>query len=130
MRAWFQRFMSGRYGNDSLNVFLCICSLVLLVLGMFLSGILYYVGIALLIWSYYRMLSRNTQKRYAENLKYLSLKNRASAWASQRRVRFAQRGVYRYFRCPCCRQEIRIPKGRGRVSITCPKCKTQFIKKS
>lgn len=130
MKAWLQRFMSGRYGNDPLNSFLCLCSLVFLVLGMFFSGLLYYVGIGLLVWAYFRMLSRNVQKRYAENLKFLSLKSSAAAWFSQRRVRFAQRGVYRYFRCPCCRQEIRIPKGRGRVSITCPKCKTQFIKKS
>lgn len=130
MKAWFQRFMSGRYGSDQLSNFLCIVSLVCLILGMFVSGFLYYVGLALLIWCYFRMFSRNVSKRYAENMKYLELKGRVTAWFTQRKVRFAQRKAYRYFRCPCCHQEIRIPRGHGRVSITCPKCKTQFIKKS
>ena len=130
MRAWFQRFMSGRYGNDQLSSFLCIFSLICLLLGMFLSGILYYIGLALLIWCYFRMFSRNTRKRYAENLKFLQLKGHVTGWFAARKVRFSQRSTYRYFRCPNCHQEIRVPKGRGRISITCPKCRTQFIKKS
>ena len=130
MKAWFQRFMSGRYGFDQLSGFLCILSLILVVLGAWISGILYWLGLALLLWCYFRIFSRNTQKRYAENLKYLSLQAQVREWFARRRLRFDQRKTYRYFRCPHCRQSIRVPRGRGRISITCPKCGTSFIKKS
>ncbi len=130
MKAWFQRFMSGRYGFDQLNGFLCILSLILVVLGAWLSGFLYWLGLALLLWCYYRMFSRNIQKRYAENMKYLSLQNQAKDWLARQKLRFDQRKVYRYFKCPHCKQSIRVPRGRGRISITCPKCGTSFIKKS
>ena len=130
MKAWFQRFMSGRYGFDQLNGFLCILSLILVVLGAWLSGFLYWMGLALLLWCYYRMFSRSIQKRYAENMKYLSLQNQVKDWFARQKLRFDQRKVYRYFKCPHCRQSIRVPRGRGRISITCPKCGTSFIKKS
>ena len=122
--------MSGRYGFDQLNGFLCILSLILVVLGAWLSGFLYWVGLALLLWCYYRMLSRSIQKRYAENSKYLSLQNQVKDWLARQKLRFDQRKVYRYFKCPHCKQSIRVPRGRGRISITCPKCGTSFIKKS
>ena len=122
--------MSGRYGFDQLNGFLCILSLILVVLGAWLSGFLYWLGLALLLWCYYRIFSRNIQKRYAENSKYLSLQNQAKDWLARQKLRFDQRKVYRYFKCPHCRQSIRVPRGRGRISITCPKCGTSFIKKS
>ena len=130
MKAWFQRFMSGRYGSDQFCNFLCMASLVFLVLGMFASGILYYIGLGLLIYCFFRMLSRNTQKRYAENQWYLQKKAAVVGWFAKRKLRFAQRKTYCYFNCPHCHQEIRIPKGKGKVSITCPKCGTQFVKKS
>lgn len=122
--------MSGRYGFDQLNGFLCILSLILVVLGAWLSGFLYWLGLALLLWCYYRIFSRNIQKRYAENMKYLSLQNQAKDWLARQKLRFGQRKVYRYFKCPHCKQSIRVPRGRGRISITCPKCGTSFIKKS
>lgn len=130
MRAWFQRFMSGRYGYDSFSRFLSIAALVLLILGLFLWDILYYVGLAVLIYSYFRTFSRNIQKRYAENQWFLNRTAGLRSSAGHLRARFAQRREYRYFRCPHCRQTIRVPRGRGRISITCPKCQTQFIRKS
>lgn len=122
--------MSGRYGFDQLSGFLCIVSLILVVLGAWLSGFLYWVGLALLIWCYFRIFSRNVQKRYAENMKYLAVQNQVKDWLARRKLRFDQRKTYRYFQCPHCRQSIRVPRGRGRIAITCPKCGTSFIKKS
>ena len=106
MKGWFQRFMSGRYGFDQFSGFLCISSLIFVVIGAWLSPVLYWLGLAALVYSYFRILSRNTRKRYEENLKYL------------------------YYRCPKCGQQLRVPRGRGKISITCPKCGNQFIKKS
>lgn len=130
MKGWFQRFMSGRYGFDQFSGFLCIASLILIVIGAWVSPVLYWLGLAAIIYSYFRILSRNTRKRYAENLKYLSYQSRATAWFAKQQVRFKQRKEYHYYRCPQCGQQLRVPRGRGKISITCPKCGHQFIKKS
>lgn len=70
MKAWFQRFMSGRYGSDTFGNFLCVTALVCLVIGLFV-GIFYYIGLLLLLYAYFRMLSRNVHKRYAENIAFM-----------------------------------------------------------
>ena len=129
MRAWLQRFMSGRYGSDAFGNFLCVVSLICLVLGLFV-GIFYYIGLALLIYTYFRMLSRNVSKRYAENQMFLQKSAGVRAKFARFKQRFSLRKTYRYFSCPRCKQQIRVPKSRGRISITCPKCGTQFIKKN
>ena len=130
MKGWFQRFMAGRYGFDQFGGFLCISSLILIVIGAWVSPVLYWLGLILLIYSYFRVLSRNRSKRYAENLKYLTLQNKVVDWANRYILRFKQRKQYRDFRCPQCGQQLRVPRGRGKISITCPKCPNQFIKKS
>lgn len=131
MREKIRRFMVGRYGTDSLNQFLSILSLAMLVLAMFSHiWILYWVGIGLLIYQYYRMLSRNIPARTAENYKFYTMKNNFTAWRHQQKVQWNNRKLYHYYRCPQCRQKMRVPRGRGRIQITCPKCGTQFIKKS
>ncbi len=130
MRSWLQRFMSGRYGYDRFNRFLSITSLVLFVLGLLFSPLLYWLGILALGYCYFRLLSRNIHKRYQENAKYMALESKVTGWFATRRTRFRQRKQYRYFSCPHCRQQLRVPRGKGRISITCPKCGTQFVKKS
>ena len=122
--------MTGRYGMDGLGQFLNILALVLLVLGLFASRIFYWLGLALVVYVYVRVFSRNTQKRIQENYAYYALRGRVQNWLRQRKEHFAQRRVYRFYRCPQCRQQLRVPRGRGKISITCPKCKTEFIKKS
>ena len=111
MRSWFQRFMSGRYGFDQLGGFLCIASFILVIVGAWVSPVLYWLGLILLIYSYFRVLSRNRSKRYAENLKYLTLQNKVVDWANRYILRFKQRKQYRYFRCPQCGQQLRVPRG-------------------
>ena len=107
----------------------------LLLVSTFLSAffrvnILYWLGLALLIYSYFRILSRNVSKRYEENQRYLNAKYRAVVKKNNLKKRWAQRSTYRFFKCPQCKQTVRVPKGRGKICITCPKCKTEFIKKS
>ena len=88
MRSWFQRFMSGRYGFDQLGGFLCVVSFILVIVGAWVSPVLYWLGLILLIYSYFRVLSRNRSKRYAENLKYLTLQNKVVDWANRYILRF------------------------------------------
>lgn len=126
--------MSGRYGGDAFSNFLSLAALVVVVLGLFIPGLfgmlLGWLGWAALIYSYYRIFSRNIPRRAAENRWFLAQRYAVQQRFASARTRFAQRKVYRYFRCPRCRQQLRVPRGRGRISITCPKCGTSFIKKS
>lgn len=133
MKAWFQRFMSGRYGVDPFSQFLSTAALILVIFGLFLPGplrLLGWLGWAALIYSYFRIFSRNIARRSAENRWFLEKRYAVQQRFGSAKTRFDQRKVYRYFRCPHCRQQLRVPRGRGRISITCPKCGTTFIKKS
>lgn len=119
----FRHFMMGRYGSDKLNMTILGGGLLACLLGMFiklpvLNLILTLLSYGLMIWAIFRMLSRNTYKRYQENRKFLRLKDRLKD------------REHRYFECPRCRQPVRVPKGKGKISITCPKCGDKFIKKT
>ena len=89
-----------------------------------------YLGAALLIFCYYRTFSRNISKRTEENYKFYTLKDRVDNKFKGWKEQWANRKVYHYYRCPQCRQKLRVPRGRGRLQISCPRCGTQFIKKS
>ena len=135
MKEKLRQFMIGRYGVDDLSRAQIIVSMVLLLVSTFLSAffrvnILYWLGLALLIYSYFRILSRNVSKRYEENQRYLNAKYRAVVKKNNLKKRWAQRSTSRFFKGPQCKQTVRVPKGRGKICITCPKCKTEFIKKS
>lgn len=129
MREKFQNFMYGRYGNDELNRFISYATLASIILEIFL-GIrpLYFVSLILLVILYVRMLSRNISARYAENQKYLQIRSRITGIFRKNSAN-AQPG-YKIFQCPQCSQKIRIPKGKGKIKIHCPKCGNDFIKKS
>ena len=134
LREKVAKLMYGRYGVDQLGRAMLIFALVLCVLSLFvprrLSGIIYYISLILIILMYIRMFSKNIQKRYQENNKYLSLKASFLRKFQREKEIFSQRRFYHFYRCPRCRQRIRIPRGKGRIEIRCPKCSQTFIKKS
>lgn len=130
MREKLQRFMWGRYGNDQLNRFLMIIVLVFLVLSMIFRGPFYFLALAALIYSYFRMFSRNIAKRSAENQWYLKKSMKARGFFQKKKRELSQRKQYHIYKCPNCKQKIRVPRGRGRIAITCRKCGTEFVKKS
>ncbi len=131
MKDRLRQFMVGRYGVDELNRFLLILSLVAMIISRILGGgILYLTSVLVLGYAYFRMLSRNIGKRYRENMVYLKVRNRFLWFFLRGRNTINQRKNYHIYKCPGCGQKIRIPKGKGRVSITCPKCRKEFIKKS
>lgn len=135
MRERFQRFMSGRYGADELSKTLSIAVVVCLVVSLFsgllpVLSILYWIGLGLMVYNTYRMFSRNVSKRHEENQKFLNARYQAAVKKNARKKRWEQRDTYRFFKCPSCKQQVRVPKGRGKICITCPKCRAEFIKKS
>ena len=130
MREKMMRFMQGRYGNDKLGQAMLVLALICMVLSMFRIPLVSTVGLVLLILVYYRMFSRQISKRAAENQKYLTLEWKVRAKLQKRKQAVAQNRTHRIFRCPNCRQKIRVPRHRGRIAISCRKCGTEFIKKT
>ena len=131
MREKLRRFMTGRYGVDQLSRLQLVLTLVLLVLSMITKlPIFYGLAIILLIYMYYRMFSKNTTKMYAQNQKYLNMRYQIVVKWNNAKKHFAQRKEYRFYRCPKCHQKVRVPRGKGKICITCPKCRNEFIKKS
>ncbi len=131
MREKLQRFMSGRNGTDDLSKCCLVVAMAALIISMFSRWTLFYIlGLVLLIYAYWRTFSKNVPKRYEENQKYLNFRYQAVVKKEQWKKRFAGRKIYRYFKCPQCRQRVRVPKGKGKICITCPKCRTEFVKRS
>lgn len=132
MREKLQRFMWGRYGNDQLNRFLMVVMLAGLVLSMIFrfSGPFYFIALAALTWSYFRMFSRNIAKRSAENQWYLNQSRKVKGFFQKKKRELSQRKQFHIYKCPNCRQKLRVPRGKGRIAITCRKCGTEFFKKS
>lgn len=131
MMERLRRFMYGRYGNDQLNNAMLIGCLVLMLLGMFFrTSAIYVVGLVLLVLCYARMLSKNTTKRFSENQKFLIFWNKVKKKVTDVKFRIADRKTHRYFKCPTCKQRLRVPKGKGKLNISCPHCRASFIKKT
>lgn len=123
--------MIGRYGTDQFGQFLLITAIISMVISMlFHTPVFNTLSILLLILSYYRMLSKNHSRRYAENMKYLQYSGKVTGFFKAKKRYFSQLKDFHIYKCPSCKQKIRIPRGKGRISITCPKCRMEFIKKS
>lgn len=123
MATALRSFMAGRYGTDRLNMVILCAGLVASILSMMIPTqpaniILWALSYVLMILAIWRSLSRNTYKRYQENRKFLHFFDR---------IRDRQ---HRYFDCPKCRQMVRVPRGKGKISITCPRCREKFVKKT
>ena len=133
-------FMYGRNGMDRLSQFMLYLSLLLLIVSAILfsvsSGsnisatILQYAAVLLLVLGYFRAFSRNLVKRRNENLQYLKTVYPISNWFRSKRQRLKMRKNYKLFTCPTCKTTLRIPKGKGRVCLTCPRCHSKFEGKS
>ncbi len=134
MRKWLAKLMVGRYGVDQLTNFLLIVSMVILLVATLLvrnsavHSVLFTLAVALLVIGYYRIFSRKTSKRYEENQKYLRLRNRLTGRLRALRDRLRQSRTHRFFKCPECGVTVRVPKGKGKIKITCPKCRATFVK--
>ena len=123
-------FMAGRNGNDQFNLFLLVVELVLIIVSSFTGGAMYLLVLALLVYIYFRMLSRNLYKRQDENNRYLRAKYKLQSRLRLLGERWKQRRDYKFFVCPSCRATLRVPKGRGKIKIDCRNCGTSFTGKS
>lgn len=125
------RFMYGRYGLDQLSRLLMFVALAMLIITLFWHNpFMYFLAVALMVYTYFRMFSRNISKRYSENQAYLKVRYKVTGRLNRFKFRMKDRKTHRIFKCPGCSQKIRVPKGKGRISIKCPKCRIQFTKKT
>lgn len=121
--ASMEHFMLGRYGTDKLNTYILTGGVIICLIALLIPFPLVRLGLTLLSYglmflAIFRSFSRNTYKRYQENRRFLLLLDR---------VKDRQ---HRYFDCPHCRQPVRVPRGKGKISITCPKCQEKFVRKT
>lgn len=131
MKEKFMRFMYGRYGVDTLGKYSLGAGLATMVLSIvFDSYTLSLLSWFFIILTYFRMFSRNLYKRSSENQTFLNKTYKLRTWFGNQKNMMAQRKTHHIYRCPGCKQKIRVPRGKGRIEIRCPKCHTTFIKNS
>ena len=128
--ASVQRYMYGRYGMDQMNTVLLYTTLGLSIVGMFWHNIfIYWISYVTMIAMMVRALSKNHQKRYHENEKFLQMIRPVKRLSGKMKHQLQDKNN-RYYSCPQCHQTIRVPKGKGKIAITCPKCRKEFIKRT
>lgn len=124
---WFRKFMIGRYGVDQLNMALLILSVLVTLTASFIrQPIVSYIGYIPVVICVMRMLSRNVQRRHMENYKFIMLINPIYSWYKKVQNKAKDSKTYVHFKCPSCWQGLKVPRGKGRITITCPKCRKQF----
>lgn len=131
MKEKLRRFMQGRYGMDELGNLLVWITLIIFVINLFVGfPVLYWIAVVLLIFSYSRMLSKNYARCSAQNRWYLDKTKGIREYFARAASHQAMRKNYHIYTCKQCKQKIRVPKGKGKIIVTCPKCKYEFTKKS
>ena len=137
-RNRISNFLSGRYGSDELNRFLSVAALVFLLASVFTTRVLrgylssFFEVIALLciLVSILRIFSRNPEKRRKENARYRSYTGAVKRRFLQQKTQFQQRKEYRFYKCPQCRAVMRVPRGKGKIRISCGRCGNEFTANS
>lgn len=126
-----QQFVAGRYGTDSFSAFLNICGLIFAILGNFKAlRFLYFVGLIMILYSSFRVLSKNFVARQKELNRFLRWSEKPKAEMKLMGNRFRDRKTHRYYKCKNCKTVMRVPKGRGKIEITCPRCRAKSIRKT
>ena len=127
LRERLYRFMQGRYGNDSLNKFLFAAYIILYIVNLFVySFTLLLLETALVIWMFFRILSRNIYKRRAENEKFLKIMQKPKAFFALQKNKHRDRKTHVYKTCPSCKSTLRLPRQKGKHTAVCPRCARRF----
>ena len=130
MRNAIQRFMYGRYGNDQLGFFLIGVYFILALIAALTDMLVFQlVGDVIFVWSIFRIFSRNIAKRRAENNKFMRKAQPVIKWLRLQQTMFRDK-EHRYFKCPNCSQYLRVPRGKGKITVTCRSCHASFQEKS
>ena len=138
IKNWFrslgskmQSFMYGRYGFDEFSQFLSYVALFCVIVGLFVwPGFFCGLAMALYFITMFRCYSKNAAKRRKERDTYLRLTQPVRSWFSLQKRKWSDRKTHRYYKCSQCKGTLRVPKGKGKIKIHCPKCGAEIIKKT
>ena len=138
MKNWFERlgykfasFMYGRYGTDELSKFLMILAIVLMVISWIPKlGLVYFLALAVMIWSLWRTFSRKIYKRRRELDRYLKIQKPVVNFFKLSRNKWRDRKTHVYFKCKKCKAVLRVPKGKGSIVVICTRCKDRIEKET
>lgn len=126
LKEKIRRFFAYRNGFDSLATTSIWSAVIVMLISAFipvqwLRSLLNLLSWALIIYGYFRVFSKNVYKRRAENMKFFT-------WKNTMKQRWTQRKTHKFYRCPKCHKTLRVPKGKGKISITCRNCGEKFIR--
>ena len=131
MKEKIINFMRGRYGIDALGAALVVVYAILTFIGTLIRSIFFiYLSFVFIFLFYFRVFSKNINKRYNENNLFLRYFNPIRYKIKHSFKHLKERKTHKFYKCPNCKQSLRVPKGKGNITITCPKCKTKFDKKT
>ena len=131
LKEKLSRLMYGRYGIDQLGNFMMWAAVAMMIFGAVVrSSLIYTLALVLIVWADVRIMSKNHSKRYAENQKFLTWQNKIKYKVNNWKRNLADRKIHHIYKCPSCGQKIRVPRGKGKIIVTCPKCRTEFQKRS
>lgn len=131
LKRGLQNFMQGRYGIDKFSTMLVIVGFALTLIGMFTGfELLSYVSLVVLVYAMFRSYSKNTVQRTKELATYTRIIQKPKAWASLTKKKWDNRSTTHYFKCEQCKTVLSVPRGKGKIKVTCPKCKKQTVRKS
>lgn len=128
---WLTKMMQGRAGGDHLSLFLLLLSVVITIIGRvigfpFIAALSYLP----LVFGTYRIFSKDLSKRRMENYKFMMKISPLYKRFHRLLTRFRLRRDHKLMPCTHCKSMLRVPKGKGKIRITCPKCKARFTRKT
>lgn len=128
---WLNKFMYGRAGGDHFSIFLLLFSVVITLIGrIFGFLIIETLSYIPLLFGVFRMFSKNIQKRRMENYKFMMKISPLYQRFHKLLTRFKYSKTHKLMPCTACKSMLRVPKNKGKIKITCPSCKTRFIRKT
>ena len=128
---WLRKIMYGRYGSDHFNVFLIIFYIVMATIAVITKlSIFLWIGYVPLLLSIFRTFSRNIYKRQMENQIFLKTSRPLVSWLVRQKNKIKHARTHKYFDCPKCNMHCRAPRGKGSITVTCPRCKHRFVKRT
>lgn len=123
----FIKFMYGRYGSDKFGLFLLYTALIIMIVNMFVNSVvLFIVELTIIGYSFFRIFSKNVQKRYRENLVFEKVWNRMMRFFRLRKKMWHDRKTHVFVKCPKCKSNLRLPKIKGEHTVRCVKCNNRF----
>lgn len=127
LAAWLR----GRNGSDELATCAIVVAFILVILNIFVrSMVLSIIALVLMVYSWFRMASKNLEARENENAVFVEFIGPLRPWLRNPAQAMAETRSYKHFKCPECGQRVRVPRGKGKIRVRCPKCHEKFEARS